>query len=110
MIRNQPLILTKWTPNLTLSKDNVTKVHIWVKIHKVPVVAYCEDGLSLIATQIGKHVMLDAFTSAMCNDPWGRIGYARALIEVSADKDLKKEVTVAIPLIDGEGYMRERMT
>ncbi|GJX67679.1 protein LAZ1 [Tanacetum coccineum] len=37
---------------------------------KVPVVAYSEDGLSLIATQIGKPVMLDAFTSTMCADPW----------------------------------------
>nr|GEV23777.1 hypothetical protein [Tanacetum cinerariifolium] len=34
MIRNQPLILTKWTPNLALSKNEVTKVPVWVKIHK----------------------------------------------------------------------------
>ncbi|GJY01145.1 hypothetical protein Tco_0359297 [Tanacetum coccineum] len=34
--------------------------------------------------------MLDAFTSAMCTEPWGRIGYARALIEVAADIELKK--------------------
>nr|GEV59815.1 hypothetical protein [Tanacetum cinerariifolium] len=54
MIRNQPLILTKWAPNLELAKDAVTKVPVWVKIHKVPVVAYSEDGLSMIASQIGK--------------------------------------------------------
>ncbi|GJX60328.1 hypothetical protein Tco_0291718 [Tanacetum coccineum] len=46
--------------------------------------------------------MLDAFTSAMCVDAWGRIRYARALIEVSADKELKKEVTMAVPNIDDE--------
>ncbi|GJX37958.1 hypothetical protein Tco_0251261 [Tanacetum coccineum] len=40
--------------------EQVTKVLVWVKMHKVPVVAYSEDGLSLIATQIGKPVMLDA--------------------------------------------------
>ncbi|GJU28485.1 aspartic peptidase [Tanacetum coccineum] len=72
MIRNQPLILTKWAPNLELAKDTVKKVPVWVKVHKVPVVAYSKD-------------------SAMCNEPWGRIGYARALIEVSAEKELKKE-------------------
>ncbi|GKB47808.1 hypothetical protein Tco_0898561 [Tanacetum coccineum] len=110
LIRNQPLILTKWTPNLTLSKDNVTKVPVWVKIQKVHVVAYVEDGLSLIATQIGKPIMLDAFTSSMCNDPWGRIRYARALIEVSTDKELKKEVTIAILIVDGEGYTMEKMS
>nr|GFB49041.1 hypothetical protein [Tanacetum cinerariifolium] len=65
LIRNQPLNLTKWSPNMTLSKDKVTKVPVWVKIHKVPVVAYCKDGLSFIATQIGKPIMLDAFTSTI---------------------------------------------
>ncbi|GJZ92892.1 zf-CCHC domain-containing protein, partial [Tanacetum coccineum] len=47
MIRNQPLLLNKWTPNLALSKDEVKKVPIWVKIYKIHVVAYSEDGLSL---------------------------------------------------------------
>ncbi|GJY07016.1 hypothetical protein Tco_0374070 [Tanacetum coccineum] len=70
LIRNIPIILTKWSPNLALTKDKM--------------------DLSLIATQIGKPVMLDAFTSTMCADPWGRMGYARALIEVSAEKELKQ--------------------
>ncbi|GJX72136.1 hypothetical protein Tco_0309307 [Tanacetum coccineum] len=109
MIRNQPLILTKWSPNLNLSKDKVTKVPLWVKIHKVPVVAYSADGLSLIGTQIGKPILLDAFTSSMCKDPWGRIGYALALIEVSAKKELKKEVTMAIPIVNGVGHTIETM-
>ncbi|GJT01425.1 zinc knuckle CX2CX4HX4C containing protein [Tanacetum coccineum] len=102
LIRNIPLMLTKWSPNMSLSKDKVTKVPVWVKLHKVPVVAYSEDGLSLIATQIGNPIMLDAFASAMCVDSWGRIRYARALIEVSANKELKKEVTMAVPNIDDE--------
>ncbi|GJY09971.1 hypothetical protein Tco_0378156 [Tanacetum coccineum] len=109
LIRNQPLILTRWSPNMNLSKDTVTKVPIWVKVHKVPVVAYSDDGLSLIATQIGKPVMLDAFTSSMCAEPWGRLGYARALIEVTDKRELKKEVTMAIPIINGEGHTLEKM-
>ncbi|GJT69904.1 hypothetical protein Tco_1029190 [Tanacetum coccineum] len=88
LIRNVPLILNKWTPDLALTKDNVTKVPVWAKIHKVPVVAYTEDGLSLIRTQIGKPIMLDTFTSSMCGDTWGRMGYGMvcyddSLIEVS---------------------------
>nr|GEV51264.1 hypothetical protein [Tanacetum cinerariifolium] len=57
-------------------------------MHKVPIVAYSEDGLSLIATQIGTPIMLDAFTSSMCVDSWGRIGFARALIERLVSKPL----------------------
>ncbi|GJT54028.1 retrovirus-related pol polyprotein from transposon TNT 1-94 [Tanacetum coccineum] len=53
MIRNTPLVLNKWMPNLSLSKEGVSKVPVWVKMHKVTVVAYSEDGLSLIASQIG---------------------------------------------------------
>ncbi|GJT58261.1 hypothetical protein Tco_0993315 [Tanacetum coccineum] len=74
MIRNQPLMLTKWTPNLSVSKDNVAKVPVWVKIHKVHMVAYSEDGL-----------------------------------KISAKTDLKKEVIMTIPIIDGEGYTKEKI-
>ncbi|GJU67021.1 RNA-directed DNA polymerase, eukaryota, reverse transcriptase zinc-binding domain protein [Tanacetum coccineum] len=93
----------------SLTKDNVTKVPVWAKIHKVPVVAYMEDGLSLIGTQIGKPIMLDTFTSSMCGDTCGRMRYARALIEVSADKELKQEVVMGVPLEDGTGHKIERM-
>nr|GEZ78074.1 hypothetical protein [Tanacetum cinerariifolium] len=74
---------------------------------KVLVVAYYEDGLSLIATQIGRPIMLDTFTSERCADPWGRLGFIRALIEVSADKELKQNVTMAIPNEDGMGHTKE---
>ncbi|GKA13645.1 hypothetical protein Tco_0693291 [Tanacetum coccineum] len=109
LIRNIPIILTKWSPNLALTKDKVTKVPVWVKLHKVPVVAYSEDGLSLIATQIGKPVMLDAFTSTMCADPWGRMGYARALIEVSTEKELKQEVIIDVPEVEGTGRIHVKI-
>nr|GEZ53562.1 hypothetical protein [Tanacetum cinerariifolium] len=67
------------------------------------------DGLSLIGSQIRKLIMLDAFTSFVCVDPWGRIGFARALIEVSAEADLKHEVIMAVPYEDGMGCTKERI-
>ncbi|GKE31826.1 hypothetical protein Tco_1451148 [Tanacetum coccineum] len=109
LLRNTPLILQKWKPNISLTKDKVTKVPVWVKMHRVPTVSYSEDGLSLIGSQIGKPIMLDAFTSAMCVDPWGRIGFARALIEVSTEKELKEEVIMAVPFEDGIGCTKERI-
>nr|GEW70196.1 hypothetical protein [Tanacetum cinerariifolium] len=68
-----------------------------------------EDGLSLIGTQIGKPVMLDAFTSSICIEPWGRMGFARALIEVEADKNLKEEIIMAVPRLEEEGHNIERI-
>ncbi|GJU81522.1 ribonuclease H-like domain-containing protein [Tanacetum coccineum] len=71
------------------------------------VVAYSADGLSLIATQVGNPIMLDAYTSSMCEDPWVRINFARVLVELNADSVLKHEVSMAIPLEDGSGHTRE---
>nr|GEV19388.1 hypothetical protein [Tanacetum cinerariifolium] len=66
-----------------------------------------KDGLSVIATQIGKPLMLDAFTSSMCVEALGHINFARALIEISSDTDLKKEMIMAIPDEDGIKYTKE---
>ncbi|GJR31830.1 zf-CCHC domain-containing protein [Tanacetum coccineum] len=109
LIRNSPLILNKWSVNMSLSKDDVKKVPVWVKMLKVPVVAYTEDGLSRITSQIGRPIMVDSFTSEMCDATWGRMGYARALIEISADKALKQEVVMAVPIEDGAGHTLERI-
>nr|GEU87775.1 hypothetical protein [Tanacetum cinerariifolium] len=107
IIRNTPLILNRWTPNVSLKRDEVTKVPVWIKLHNVPVVAYSVDGLSLIATQVGKPIMLDAFKSSMCEDSWDRINFERAFMEINADYVLKHEVSMGIPLEDGSGYTKE---
>ncbi|GKF00477.1 hypothetical protein Tco_0023827, partial [Tanacetum coccineum] len=65
-IRNNPLILKKWNPDVNLLKEDVGNVPVWVKLHGVPVTAFSEDGLSAIATKIGTPLMLDSYTSDMC--------------------------------------------
>ncbi|GJR75182.1 hypothetical protein Tco_0087547 [Tanacetum coccineum] len=109
LIQNSPLILNKWSVNMSLSKDDVKKVLVWVKMLKVPVVAYTEDGLSRITSQIRRPIMVDSFTSEMCDATWGRMGYARALIEISVDKALKQEVVMVVSIEDGAGHTLERI-
>nr|GEW60936.1 hypothetical protein [Tanacetum cinerariifolium] len=87
-----------------LKKDEIRKAPIWVKLHHVPIVAYSEVGLSLITTPIRRHVMLDSYTSNMCFNSWGQNMYARAMIEVSADEELKKSLVVAIHVRNGKGH------
>ncbi|GKB44888.1 retrovirus-related pol polyprotein from transposon 17.6 [Tanacetum coccineum] len=48
LIRLVPLILNVWTPNSKLKKDEITSVPVWIKLHKVPIVAYSEVGLTLV--------------------------------------------------------------
>ncbi|GJR88153.1 ribonuclease H-like domain-containing protein [Tanacetum coccineum] len=107
IIRNTPLILNRWTPNMSLKRDEVNKIPVWIKLYNVPVVAYSADGLSLIATQVGKPIMLDAFTSSMFENAWGRISFARALVELNGESGLKHEVSMAIPLEDDFGHTKE---
>lgn len=109
LIRSIPIFLNIWTPNTTLAKEEVTSAPLWVKLHKVPIVAYTEVGLSLITTQIGKPIMLDSYTSTMCVKSWGRNSYARALIEVSSINKLMDHVVVAIPFPNGLGHSLERI-
>ena len=49
--------------------------------------------------------MLDAFTTSMSLESWGRISFARALVEISSESELKHEVTMAIPKEDDSGFI-----
>nr|GEX54170.1 hypothetical protein [Tanacetum cinerariifolium] len=104
LVRRVPLILNIWPPNYDLHKVEINKVPMWVKFHNVPIVAYSEVGLSLITTQIGKPIQLDAYTSDMCLNSWGRSAYARALIEISADDVLKDDLVIAILVGKDKGH------
>ncbi|GJS11974.1 RNA-directed DNA polymerase, eukaryota, reverse transcriptase zinc-binding domain protein [Tanacetum coccineum] len=103
-IRNHPLILRKWNPDVDLLKEDVGNVPVWVKLHGIPVMAFSEDGLSTIATKLGTPLMLDSYTSDMCLQSWGMSSYARVMIELQADMELKDNIVVAMPKIMAEGY------
>ncbi|GJX38733.1 zinc knuckle CX2CX4HX4C containing protein [Tanacetum coccineum] len=101
LIHNSPIILKKW------SMDTRLLIPIWVKLHDVPIQVFEEDGISLIATFIGKHIMLDSYTSSMCNDSWGRSSFARCLIEVNSEVDLVDVVTIGIPSLSKDDFTKE---
>ncbi|GKD18768.1 retrotransposon protein, putative, ty1-copia subclass [Tanacetum coccineum] len=103
-IRNNLLILKKWNPDVHLLKEDDVNVLIWVKLLGVPVTAFSEDGLSDIATKLGTPYMLDSYTYDMCMQSWGRLSYARVMIELRADVELKDTIVVAMPKIVGEGF------
>ena len=84
MIRSTPIFLNEWSPNVLLTKQELTTIPVWVKFYDVPLVAYSADGLSMLASKLGKPLLLDAYTSQMCLNSWGRHSYARALIELDA--------------------------
>ncbi|GKB97890.1 hypothetical protein Tco_0984027 [Tanacetum coccineum] len=66
--------------------------------------AFSEDGLSIIATKLDTPLMLDSYTSDMCMQSLGRSSYAREMIELRVDEDLKDTIMVAILKLIGEGF------
>ncbi|GKD60764.1 zinc knuckle CX2CX4HX4C containing protein [Tanacetum coccineum] len=70
-------------------------------------VAFTSEELSMIATILGKPIMLDFYTSFMCMESSGRGSFARALIELDATCGLKDMLVVAIPKSEGSGYRME---
>ncbi|GKA73084.1 RNA-directed DNA polymerase, eukaryota, reverse transcriptase zinc-binding domain protein [Tanacetum coccineum] len=67
--------------------------------------AFSEDGLSAIATKLGTPLMLGSYTSDMYMPSWGRSSFARAMIELRADVELKYMIVVAMPKLVGGFYI-----
>ncbi|GKD56896.1 putative ribonuclease H-like domain-containing protein, partial [Tanacetum coccineum] len=102
-IRSAPIIMKKWMPNANLLKEYMNLVPIWVKFHDIPIVAFTTEGLSVMATKLGNPIMLVSNTSSMCLQSWGRMDYARALIDIRADRELKKDMVIAIHNVKDDG-------
>nr|GEW65865.1 hypothetical protein [Tanacetum cinerariifolium] len=64
----------------------------------------CEDGLSAISTKLGTPLRLDSYTSDICMQSWGRSSYARVMVELQVDVELKDNIVVAMPKITREGH------
>nr|GEY94103.1 reverse transcriptase domain-containing protein [Tanacetum cinerariifolium] len=109
MIRRVPIFLNICTPNSKLTKDTIYVAAVSVKMHNVPMVAYCKEGLSLITSQIGNPIMLDAYTSTTCKKSWGKNDYARAIIKISSMSLMMHEVIVAILFTKGTGHLLEKV-
>ncbi|GKD27769.1 hypothetical protein Tco_1233983 [Tanacetum coccineum] len=106
-VKEQPNVISNFRPlvadpvydgvNISIPRKVIEKI----KLHDVPLQVFEEDGINLIATFIGKPIMLDSYTSSMCKDSWGRSSFARCLIKVNSEADLVDVVTIGIPSLTG---------
>nr|GEW11879.1 zinc knuckle CX2CX4HX4C [Tanacetum cinerariifolium] len=107
LICKSPIILKNWSIYTRLLKKELTRIPIWVKLHDVLIHVFEEDGISLIDIFIGKHIMLDSYTSSMCNDSWGRSSFSRCLIKVNSNSDLVEVVTIGVPSLTRDDFTKE---
>ena len=70
MISMVTIILKTCSICVCVSKEDLRKSPMWVKLLDVPMAAFTCDGLS-IASKLGTHVLHDSFTNTMCEESWG---------------------------------------
>ncbi|GJS09945.1 RNA-directed DNA polymerase, eukaryota, reverse transcriptase zinc-binding domain protein [Tanacetum coccineum] len=60
----------------------------------VPMEAWSVKGISALASIIGKPVIMDEVTTKMCVTGVGRIGFARVLVKIDAEKGIKDKTEI----------------
>ncbi|KAL0287136.1 UNVERIFIED_CONTAM: hypothetical protein Sradi_7131000 [Sesamum radiatum] len=64
LFHGQPIILQKWEPGMVLRKLQHTQVPVWIKLRHLPVELWTTEGLSIVASGIGKPLYPDGGESA----------------------------------------------
>ncbi|KAL6581539.1 hypothetical protein OROMI_007462 [Orobanche minor] len=93
----QPLFIERWREGMTLEKRNHKEVPIWVKFRNIPTEYWTEDGLSIVASAVGRPLYPDAITSSM-----ERIDYARVCVMISVNDKLLDNFFMFLPSANGE--------
>ncbi|KAL2228611.1 UNVERIFIED_CONTAM: hypothetical protein Sindi_1840800 [Sesamum indicum] len=96
LFQGQPIVLQKWEPGLVMRKLKHTQVPVWIKLRHLPVELWTEEGLSTVASGIGKPLYPDAITRA-CT----RLDFARVYVMLDVSSNLPKHIIIMTP--DEEG-------
>lgn len=94
LVRNKHLLVQKWNTNICIDKKEPEVLPVWVKLFNLPLEAWNNKGFSVVASGLGKLVIMDQTTTKMCNESRGRLRYARVLVEVSARDEFKNKIEI----------------
>lgn len=86
-IAGKLLILKPWPPNGT--KERLSTIPIWVQFSNVPLKFWTAEGLSYIASALGKPLCVDALTVK-----GKKISFARICVKINVDSPLLDTVEV----------------
>lgn len=86
-IQNKPLLIRKWTPRIKPIDINLKKVPLWIHLKDVPLELFNREGLSYIASVIGKPLYMDSVT-ASCKS----LAYAKVCVEIETEQEIPTSV------------------
>ncbi|KAL0444859.1 UNVERIFIED_CONTAM: hypothetical protein Slati_2208600 [Sesamum latifolium] len=96
LFQGQPIVLQRWQPGMALRKLKHTEVPVWIKLKHLPIEYWTEEGLSVVASGIGKPLYPDAITKA-CT----RLDFARVCVMLNIASKLPKHIVILAPTAEG---------
>ncbi|GJU33233.1 RNA-directed DNA polymerase, eukaryota, reverse transcriptase zinc-binding domain protein [Tanacetum coccineum] len=101
MVNGKPMFVQKWDPSVSLDKAEPNKLPLWVRLRNLPLEAWTTKGISAVASRLGTPQIMDQTTTQMCKVGYGRLGFARVLIDVEAEKRLPDKIEIIYKNRDG---------
>ncbi|KAL0439677.1 UNVERIFIED_CONTAM: hypothetical protein Slati_2450700 [Sesamum latifolium] len=96
LFQGHPLVLQRWEPSMALRKHSHTPVPVWIELRHLPVELWTEDGLSTVASGVGKPLYPDSLMKT-CT----RLDFARVCVMLDYSSTLPKHLVVVTPMEDG---------
>ncbi|KAL2237437.1 UNVERIFIED_CONTAM: hypothetical protein Sindi_0935400 [Sesamum indicum] len=96
LFQGQPIVLQKWEPGMVMRKLKHTQVPVWIKLRYLPVELWIEEGLSMVASCVGRPLYPDAITRA-CT----RLDFARVCVMLDISSKFSKHIINMTPDEDG---------
>ncbi|GAV80382.1 DUF4283 domain-containing protein/zf-CCHC_4 domain-containing protein [Cephalotus follicularis] len=83
------LVLRAWTKDMPLSLDDCKSMLVWVKLKGIPIQYWNKEGLSYIASVLGRPLHMDANTTNK-----NVLTFARICIEMAASSSFPDSITL----------------
>ncbi|GJZ74268.1 RNA-directed DNA polymerase, eukaryota, reverse transcriptase zinc-binding domain protein [Tanacetum coccineum] len=96
LVNGKPLLVQKWDPETDFVKESPCKIPVWIRLLNVPLEAWNVNGISAISSRLGRPIKIDQITAKMCKEGSGRLGFARVLVEINAEKPFLGQNSQAI--------------
>ncbi|KAK8700198.1 hypothetical protein V6N13_018601 [Hibiscus sabdariffa] len=90
-VKNKPLVLRKWEPNLKRLDFDLCRMPIWIQLFNVPLELYNRKGLSYISSALGMPLYMDSITASKeC------LQFAKVCVEIEAGSKLPSTIDVVM--------------
>ncbi|KAK4407908.1 putative ribonuclease H protein [Sesamum angolense] len=96
LFQGQPIVLQRWEPGMVLRKHKHTQVPVWIRLCHLPIEFWTDDGLSTVASGVGRPLYQDTITRA-CT----RLDFARVCVMLDISSTLPKHLIIMMPREDG---------